>query len=499
MELGLKQHRMIHSKPSKCSLIRGAKGTGKTTAAIYRSLYLKNNYCLYDDDKVLILTSSEEDINSIKNTYIAAQEETRFEYLSIFSNEKIRPQVITLESIMHKYFLKYEDRYKLKKEIIIENDKKNIMKDCILKVKDNYPRLRILQIDYTQFFIDEVKWIKSCNYLKADLYLQVNRIGRKCEKGQGPQRINKNSTARKAIYELMIMYNEKLNLKNFVDDEDINIYALKMLQSVSMGKYTHIIIDKSENLTKVQLEFINALYKQKSYSTMTFIVDIEGKYNANSWILKGKRVNIRPLGEKVKSYIFNNNYEFQEKPMETHEDIIVNNLNVDDLENFQYCDIRHGRAYDFMRDYSRISDIIVNDEKGDYEYINEELVELPVYSDIAAGEPIQINSEIEGNFYIPKYWLKGVKNPFILKVKGDSMIGANIDDGDYVVIRQEQAANNKDIVAVYIGGNATLKRLSIGRDRILLMPENEKYKPIVIDSEDTYIIGTAIGIIKHKN
>ena len=185
--------------------------------------------------------------------------------------------------------------------------------------------------------------------------------------------------------------------------------------------------------------------------------------------------------------------------MGIHEDIVVNNLNIDDLENFQYCDIRHGRAYDFMRDYSRISDIIVNDEKGDYEYINEQLLELPVYSDIAAGEPIQINSEIEGNFYIPKYWLKGVKNPFILKVKGDSMIGANIDDGDYVVIRHEQAANNNDIVAVDISGNATLKRLSINRDRILLMPENEKYKPIVIDSEDTYIIGTAIGIIKHKN
>ena len=152
-----------------------------------------------------------------------------------------------------------------------------------------------------------------------------------------------------------------------------------------------------------------------------------------------------------------------------------------------------------MRDYSRISDIIVNDEKGDYEYIDDELLELPVYSDIAAGEPILINSEIEGKFYLPKYWLKGVKNAFILKVKGDSMIGANINHGDYVIIRQESAANNKDIVAVDIGGNATLKRLSIEKDRILLMPENKKYKPIVIDSEDTYIIGTAIGIIKHKN
>ena len=174
-------------------------------------------------------------------------------------------------------------------------------------------------------------------------------------------------------------------------------------------------------------------------------------------------------------------------------------LKVDSFENFEYCDIRHNRAYEFMRDYSRISDILVNDEKGDYEYINEELLVIPVYSDIAAGEPILINSEIEGSFYIPKYWLKGVKNSFILKVKGDSMIGANINHGDYVVIRQEHAANNKDIVAVDIGGNATLKRLSIEKDRILLLPENEKYQPIVIDSEDTYIIGTAVGIIKHKN
>ncbi|MBU3159970.1 repressor LexA [Clostridium frigoris] len=496
MELDLKQRRMIHSKPSRYSLVRGDKGTGKTTAAIYRSLYLKNNYCLYEDDKVLMLTSEDEDINFIEDIYVAAEEETRFEYLSLFSDEKRKIHVNTLESIMYKYFLKYEN----KKEIIIDNDKKNIiMKECIIKVKENYPRLRILHSDYIQFFIDEVKWIKSCNYLKVDLYLQASRIGRKCEKGKGPQKINKNSTVRKAIYELMLMYNEKMNLENFIDNEDANIYALKMLQSDPANKYTHIIIDKSDNLTKVQLEFINDLYEQKSYSTMTFIVDIGEIRNANSWVIRGKKVNLRPLGEKVKSYIFKNNYQLQEKLMEVHEDIVVNNFNIDDLENFQYCDIRHGRAYEFMRDYSRISDIIVNDEKGDYEYINEELVELPVYSDIAAGEPIQINSEIEGNFYIPRYWLKGVNNPFILKVKGDSMIGANIDDGDYVVIRQEQAANNKDIVAVDIGGNATLKRLSIGRDRILLMPENEKYKPIVIDSEDTYIIGIAIGIIKHKN
>ena len=495
MELRLEQQRMIHSKPSRYSLIRGTQGSGKTTAAIYRGLYLKNHYCLYKEDKILMLTSQDEDTAYIENLYSIAEEETRLEYLSLFSNKERKFHVVTLESILHRYFLEYKSKHKLNQELIIDNDKKiSMMENCILEIKDAYPKLRILKTEYAEFFIEEVKWIKSCNYLEDHLYFVANRTGRKCERAQGPQRILKNSTARKAIFELMLTYNEKLRLENLVDSEDINIYALQMAKTITVDKYAHIIIDKSNNLTKIQVEFINALFNEKSYSSMMFLVDIDKSHNTNSWMVKGKRINTKPLGEKARTYSFKNNYNTQEKLVKRHKDIIRKAFNASSFENFQYCDIRHNRAYEFMRDYSRISDILVNDE-----YVNQELLELPVYSDIAAGEPILINSEVEGNFYIPKYWLKGVKDSFILKVKGDSMIGANINHGDYVVIKQEHAANNNDIVAVDIGGNATLKRLSIKKDRILLMPENEKYKPILVDSEDTYIIGTAVGIIKHKN
>ncbi|MCB2294173.1 hypothetical protein LGK95_11660 [Clostridium algoriphilum] len=500
MKLSIKQQRIIHSKPIKCTLIKGIKGTGKTTAAIYRSLYLKNQYCLYEEDKILMLAAKDEDIDYIEKIYNLAEEETRLEYLSVFSTKKRKLNVVTLESVLHRYFIKYKNKHKLKEITIIMDDKKNdIIKKCIVETKTIYPRLRILNIAFVKFFIEEIKWIKSYNYLKLNSYLQVNRTGRKCKKGEGPQRILKNSNARKAIYELMLLYNKKLSSENLIDNEDVNIYALKMAETIKADKYSHIIIDKSNNLTKIQLDFIYALYKEKTYSSMTFLVDIDETHPSNSWMIKGRRINAKPLGEKVKSYFFKNKYETQEKVKDNCYNIINKNINIDALENFKYCDIRHNREYEFMRDYSRISDIIVNDDKGDYEYINEELLEIPVFSDIAAGEPILINSEIEGNFYIPRYWLKGVKKPFILKVKGDSMIGASIDDGDYVIIRQEQAANNNDIVAVDIGGNATLKRLSISLDRVLLMPANEKYQPIVVDSEDTFIIGTAIGIIKHKN
>jgi len=500
MELSLEQRRMVHSKPSRYSIIRGIQGAGKTTAAIYRSLYLKNNYCLYEEDKILMLAANDKDINYIEDIYNLVEKETRLDYLTLFSNSERKFHVVTLESIIHRYFLEYENKHKIKSILITDNDKKyNIMRNCIIEIKNVYPRLRILNIDYVEFFIEEVKWIKSLNYSKVDCYLQANRTGRKCEKAKGPQRIQKKSNARKAIIQLMLTYNEKLRTENLVDYEDINICALEIAKNITVDKYCHIIIDKGNNLTKVQVDFINTLFNKKSYSNMMFLVDLDMPHNTNSWIVKGNKVNCKPLEEKVKAHSFKNNYKTQETLPKKHVEIRNKNFDINSFENFQFCDIRHSRAYEFTRDYSRISDILVNDEKGDYEYINEELLEIPVYSDIAAGEPILINSEIEGKFYLPKYWLKGVKNAFILKVKGDSMIGANINHGDYVIIRQEHAANNKDIVAVDIGGNATLKRLSIEKDRILLMPENDKYKPIVIDSEDTYIIGTAIGIIKHKN
>ena len=173
--------------------------------------------------------------------------------------------------------------------------------------------------------------------------------------------------------------------------------------------------------------------------------------------------------------------------------------NLSSIENFKYRDIRHSRKYEFIRDLNNSSEIIVKNEDGEDEYTKEELRQLPIYSDIAAGEPILINPDIEGDFLLPKYWLKGINNCFILKVKGDSMIGADIYDGDYVVIRKQYMAQNNDIVAVDLDGSATLKRLVMNKAGILLMPENKKYNPIQIVDEEASIIGVAIGVINRIN
>ena len=98
---------------------------------------------------------------------------------------------------------------------------------------------------------------------------------------------------------------------------------------------------------------------------------------------------------------------------------------------------------------------------------------------------------------LPKYWIKGSGDKFILKVKGDSMIEANIHNGDLVVIEQTSTPSNGDIVAININGSATLKTLKVGIDEIILMPANIKYEPIHVSKEEEfYILGKAVGIIR---
>jgi SOS-response transcriptional repressor LexA len=113
----------------------------------------------------------------------------------------------------------------------------------------------------------------------------------------------------------------------------------------------------------------------------------------------------------------------------------------------------------------------------------DQLDRIPVYSKIAAGQPITMNSELDQNIYLPKEWVRG-GSYFILNISGDSMTGAKIDHGDLVVIRCQQSADNLDIAVVGIGEEGTLKRFSRMGSNVILLAENPKYDPIMIDEED---------------
>jgi repressor LexA len=138
---------------------------------------------------------------------------------------------------------------------------------------------------------------------------------------------------------------------------------------------------------------------------------------------------------------------------------------------------------------------IIDDE---FNLTRRDLVNVPVVGTITAGQPILAVENIESYFPIPAEYMPN-DDTFMLKVKGDSMIGASIEDGDCVVIRKQSTAQNNDIVAVDLDGSATLKRLQIGKGRITLMPENEKYSPIEVIDSEVNVIGVAVGVVKQKN
>lgn len=117
-------------------------------------------------------------------------------------------------------------------------------------------------------------------------------------------------------------------------------------------------------------------------------------------------------------------------------------------------------------------------------YIYEEIVKVPVLGTVPAGVPIEAVEDIIGEVYVPAQQVRN-KPVYGLKVRGDSMINAHIEDGDMVVVSKEQQCNNGDIGVFLIDNeNATLKRFYKMGPVIILKPENSKYEPIVIHEND---------------
>jgi repressor LexA len=119
---------------------------------------------------------------------------------------------------------------------------------------------------------------------------------------------------------------------------------------------------------------------------------------------------------------------------------------------------------------------------------------LPMLGKVAAGAPIQAN---ELNERLDIDTLFAGSNHFALKVRGNSMIDSHIQDGDYVVIQQQETATNGERVVAMVDNDVTLKRFYKEKDHIRLEPDNETMSPIIVDpSQDTRILGVLIGVLR---
>jgi repressor LexA len=120
--------------------------------------------------------------------------------------------------------------------------------------------------------------------------------------------------------------------------------------------------------------------------------------------------------------------------------------------------------------------------------------EVPLLGRVSAGKPFLSEENTEGLLSIPSDMGSG--KLFALQVKGDSMIGAGILDGDRVIVKQQGTAENGEIVCALIDGEATLKRFYKKDGAITLKAENEKYAPITISEGEFRIAGKVVGLLR---
>jgi repressor LexA len=125
-----------------------------------------------------------------------------------------------------------------------------------------------------------------------------------------------------------------------------------------------------------------------------------------------------------------------------------------------------------------------------------EVVEVPLVGAVAAGVPITAIENIDGYVSLDRKIFKG-EGLFTLRVRGDSMQGIGVLDGDIVIVRQQATASQGDVVVAIIEGEATLKRYLREENRVILRAENPRFKDIVVESDrGLIIVGKMVGVMR---
>ena len=127
---------------------------------------------------------------------------------------------------------------------------------------------------------------------------------------------------------------------------------------------------------------------------------------------------------------------------------------------------------------------------------NRNVVKLPCIGKITAGVPILAHEDYTESFYVDRSVI-GNDKCFLLKVSGNSMIGAHILDGDYLIVRKQNTCDEGDIIAALICDEATVKRFGYLNGEPYLFPENDFYSPIPFNTEDCSIIGKVVGLHRY--
>jgi repressor LexA len=143
----------------------------------------------------------------------------------------------------------------------------------------------------------------------------------------------------------------------------------------------------------------------------------------------------------------------------------------------------------------------VQDELTESSFNDESVfIKIPVLGRVAAGLPITAIENMEGSLVVDPMFLKKAEDAFALRIRGDSMINAGINDGDLVIVSPNEQSKNGDIIVAMLNDEATVKRFELKEKKIKLIAENNAYLPIEIKSEDDFkIVGKVKGVVRWLN
>ena len=327
MELNADQLRIVNNKPNGHVLIKGVAGSGKTTVAVSKLPMLINHY-MAQKDKILFVTYNKTLIQYteylIKDMNI--QQNIFFEF-----NRKTQLEIKTIDAIVYKYC----QMLKLNRILPKPAESRNIMLRAISEVKKNYPNTELISEKNYAFLNEEIEWLKACEYIERETYLNIDRVGR-MSRGENKYRLQKNSAERNAIFDIYLWYEEFMRKQGFID---FKTSALKVLEAFREGwlkpeNYRHIIVDESQDLSRVQLEIIKYLYpSDREDASIIFIADVSQSIYTQSW-LSGQSFKSIGFDMSGKSNILSKNYRTTFEIAKAAYSLIENDENIKENDIF---------------------------------------------------------------------------------------------------------------------------------------------------------------------
>ena len=310
MDLNAEQKRIATLEPRGHQLLKGVAGSGKTSVGLYRVHFLLNNYCFGKDDAILLATYNRTLIKYMAYLYGKMAESEQGELSTLFDTPNRKVDIKTVDSLMVNHFDAHAAEHKEKFQLSLPQNKSyQIISEGITKLKKNFPDVGILNQKNTGFLLQEINWIKDCLYLEEEEYQGADRKGMvKSQAENKPQRLQKNSPTRKAIFELMRFYDQALRKMGKISFSGMRIRALEQARKAPQVRYTHVIIDESQDLTRSQLLFLKAICNQKEYSSFVFIADTAQNIYPQSWLGSGNSFASIGFSMQGRSHSLSKNY-----------------------------------------------------------------------------------------------------------------------------------------------------------------------------------------------